>query len=80
LRANGNPRERPDAKGLILQLSSFESIFVMHLFDIIFPVTDSLSEYLQNKAGDTVEICSLVEATKCSLTQMRSNDAYRNIF
>jgi hypothetical protein len=78
LSANGNPRERAEAKGLVLQLSSFESIFVLQLLDNILPLINSLSEFLQTKSGDTVQVCSLVEATKCSLMQMRNDEAYRN--
>jgi len=76
----GNPKERAEAKGLVLQLCSFESIFLLHLLDSVLPLINSLSEFLQNKSGDTVQVCSLVAATKCSLMQMRNDDAYRCVY
>ena len=63
-----------------MQLSSFESIFVLHLLDNVLPLINSLSEFLQNKAGDTVTVCSLVEATECSLKQMRNDDGFRTVY
>jgi hypothetical protein len=80
LSVTGNPRERAEAKGLTLQLSSFESIFVLHLLDSVLPLINSLSEFLQTKSGYSAQVCSLVAATRCSLMQMRNDDAYKSVY
>ena len=48
LSVTGNPREQAEAKGLTLQLSSFESIFVLHLLDSVLPLINSLSSFRPN--------------------------------
>ena len=78
LSVTGNPKERAEAKGLTMQLPSFESIFVLHLLDSVLPLMNSLSEFFQTKSGYCAQVCSIVAAiaiTRCSLMQMRNDDA-----
>ena len=77
---SGSPRERAEAKGLVAQLSSFDNLFVLHLLDRILPIINSLSTFLQSKSGDAAKVCSLVNATKQALLEMRTDDAFRNVY
>jgi len=80
LGVSGSPRERAEAKGLVAQLSSFETLFVLHLLDRILPLVNSLSTFLQRKSGDAARVCSLVDATKHALVEMRTDDAFKNMY
>jgi len=80
LSVSDSPRERAEAKGLVALLSSFDNLFVLHLLDRILPIINSLSTFLQSKSGDAAKVCSLVNATKQALLEMRTDDAFRIVY
>ena len=80
LGVGSKPRERAEAKGLASQLSSFETIFVLHLLYRILQMLNLLSTFLQSKLGDTARVCSPVDTTKRALMEMRTDDAFKNIY
>jgi hypothetical protein len=80
LSGGGNaPKERVEAKGLLMQLSSVDVLFTLHLLDSVLPIINSLSEYLQSKAADAAKSLILVDATKQLLSQMRDDNQFEGL-
>ena len=55
---------------------------MLHLFDRILPLVNSLSTFLQSKSGEgeAARVSSLVDAMKHTLVEMQTDDAFKNIY
>ena len=75
-----NGKERAEAKGLLLQLRSLKVCFVLHLLDLLLPVVNCVSKYMQNKDADIATATDLVSSTVVALEAMRTDDTYASIY
>ena len=71
-----NGEEHTEAKGLVLQLHPLKVCFVLHLLDLLLPVVNCTSKYMQNKDADIATATHLVSSTVVALEAMRTNDTY----
>jgi len=65
-----NGKERAEAKGLLLQLHSLKVCFVL---DLLLPVVNCTSKYMQNKDADIATATHLVSSTVVALEAMRTD-------
>ena len=74
------PKERVEAKGLLMQLSSLNVLFILQLLDQVLPTVNALSEYLQSQTVDVTRALALVKATKHALSCLRCDSAFEKLF
>ncbi|KAL6497107.1 hypothetical protein OROGR_029036 [Orobanche gracilis] len=59
--------------GLIDKMETYEFVFIAHLMKLVLGLTDSLSQFLQQKDQNIVNAMSLVVTTKRQLQDLRDN-------
>ena len=74
------PRERAEAKGLLAQLMSTSTVFMLYLFEELLLLTNSVSTYCQNKSACMSIACAMVKATIQSLEAMQNNLSFDRLF
>lgn len=77
---SGKPRERAEANGLLAQLMSSSTVFMMYLFEELLLLTNSVSTYCQKKSACMSMVCAMVKATIQSLQAMRNNLFFDKVF
>lgn len=77
---SGKPRERAEAKGLLAQLMSPSTVFMLYLFEELLLLTNSVNTYCQNKSACMSNVCAMVKATIQSLEAMRNNLSFDRLF
>jgi hypothetical protein len=77
--SEGKPKERAEAKGLLLQLKSATTVFLLHFFDVSLGMTHSLSMHLQSKYAQFSQAYALVQATIASIKNMRNEDYFQQL-
>lgn len=73
LTQSNSKKEASEAKGLLLQLRSFDVIFTLTLMEDLLPVINTLSEQLQSQSLDFVICTQLITSCANSLQQKRSD-------
>ena len=73
-------RERVEARGLLSQLQSESTLFMLHLFQRLLSITNCLSTYCQSKDATMSAACTLVKSTDSSLAAMRSDAIFDEIY
>jgi len=68
-----NSQQRAEASALLALLQSFDFTFCLHLMKEILGITNELSEALQRKEQDIVNVMTLVEIAKQRFQAMREN-------
>jgi hypothetical protein len=76
----GKPRERVEAKGLLTQLMSPATIFMLHLFYELLSLTNCVSNYCQDRNANMSAACTLVKSTIASLESMRNDVNFDRIY
>ena len=69
-----NGKERAEAKGLLLQLKTLKVCFLLELPDLIFPIVNCASKYMQSKSADIATATDLVFSTIVAMEEMRNDD------
>lgn len=69
-----------EAKGLLCQLMELSVVFMLHLFDKILSLTNSLSTYCQSKAATMTTAFTLVSSTRSVLQDMQSSDSFDKLY
>ncbi|KAL6520369.1 hypothetical protein OROMI_032549 [Orobanche minor] len=59
--------------GLIDKMETYEFVFIAHLMKLVLGLTNSLSQFLQQKDQNIVNVMSLVVTTKRQLQDLRDN-------
>lgn len=75
-----NGKERAEAKGLLLQLKTLKVCFLLELLDLIFPIVNCASKYMQGKSADIATATDLVFSTIVAMEEMRNNATYQNLY
>jgi len=57
---SGKPPKRAEAKGLLAQLMSPSTVFVLYLFEELLLLTNSVSTYCQKKSACMSIVCAMV--------------------
>ena len=78
--AGRNGKERAEARGPLLQLRSFKVCFVLHLLDLVLPVANCTSKYMQGKSADIATTTDLVSSTIATMEAMRNDDMYSTVY
>ena len=63
IRVPENAKEKAEANGLHMQLKSFKIVFILHLLDLVLPVVNCASQYMQSKTADITTVCDLIKST-----------------
>ena len=78
---NGNNGVKSaEARGLLLQVSSFRFVLCLVVFDKILSCTKSLSDTLQSTQLDLARAADLVSATIDTLEEFRSDQEWQKVF
>ncbi len=77
LSTDGKPKERAEARGLLLQLKSAETMFLLQVFDQCLGLTNALSQFLQGKQLYLGSALSLVTSTLNTLKSMRDDNHFQ---
>ena len=75
-----NAKEKAEANGLHMQLMSFKIVFILHLLDLVLPVVNCASQYMQSKTADITTVCDLIKSTVKSLENMRNDENYSSVY
>jgi hypothetical protein len=73
LSVDGKPKERIEARGLLLQLKCSQTLFLLQVFEQCLGLTNVLSLYLQGKEVCIGSAMSLVTSTMTALQNMRDD-------
>lgn len=78
---NGNNGVKSaEARGLLLQVSSFQFVLCLVIFDRILSCTKSLSDMLQSTQLDLARAADLVSVTVETLEEFRSDQEWQKVF
>ena len=78
---NGNNGVKSaEARGLLLQVSSFRFVLCLVIFDRILSCTKSLSDMLQSAQLDLAKAVDHVSATVETLEEFRSDQEWQKVF
>ena len=78
---NGNNGVKSaEARGLLLQVSSFRFVLCLVIFDRILSCTKSLSDMLQSTQLDLARAADLVSVTIETLEEFRSDQEWQKVF
>lgn len=75
-----NGKERAEAKGLLLQLKTPKVCFILEVLDLIFPIVNCASKYMQGKSADIATATDLVFSTIVAMEEMRNDDTFQNVY
>ena len=78
--SGNNGVKSAEARGLLLQVSSFRFVLCLVVFDRILSCTKSLSDTLQSTQLDLARAADLVSATIDTLEEFRSDQEWQNVF
>ena len=66
-------KQRAQVNNLLVFIQCFEFVFTLHLMKTILGITNDLSQALQRKDQDIVNVMALVKVTKQQLQRMRDD-------
>ena len=75
-----NGKERAEAKGLLLQLKTLKVCFILEFLDLIFPIVNCASKYMQGKSADIATATDLVFSSIVAMDEMRNDYTYQSVY
>ena len=70
---DSNSKQRYEATNLLESIQSFNFVFSLHLMRTILEITNELSQALQRKDQDIINVMTLVKVCKQQFQMMRDN-------
>jgi hypothetical protein len=74
------PRERIEAKGLLIQSKQQANVFMLHVFEKVLMLTSCVSTYCQSKEATMSAALGLVDSTISALNAMRNDDTFDKLY
>ena len=78
-RPGRNGKERAEAKDLLLQLKTIKVCFVLECLDVVLPIVNCASKYMQGKSADIATATDVVFSTIATMEEMRNDDTYESV-
>jgi len=75
-----NGKELAKVIGLLIQLQTLKVCFVLECLDVVLPIVNCASKYMQSKSTDIATATDVVLSTIATMEGMRNDDTYESVY